>query len=141
MEALDLTAERLRHLQDAFTKAADDSPSRTAVVDVEELAAALDLIEVRSVDALAEIPGLTDRYAQALAALVDAKLHTRQLAGPAEPVRRSQLVDLMDALRKSVREARAERGEAGGTPSPARGTARTAARPWRPRPGPDPGAR
>ncbi|WBO69541.1 hypothetical protein [Streptomyces camelliae] len=55
------------------------------MVDEEELAAALDLIEVRSVDALAEIPGLTDRYAQALAALVDAKLHTRQLAGPAEP--------------------------------------------------------
>lgn len=28
MEALDLTAERLRHLQDAFTKAADDSRAR-----------------------------------------------------------------------------------------------------------------
>ncbi|MGW2652030.1 hypothetical protein ACWC2T_46100, partial [Streptomyces sp. NPDC001393] len=29
VEALDLTAERLRHLQDAFTKAADDSRART----------------------------------------------------------------------------------------------------------------
>jgi hypothetical protein len=28
VEALDLTAERLRHLQDAFTKAADDSRTR-----------------------------------------------------------------------------------------------------------------
>ncbi|WP_328908043.1 hypothetical protein OG230_00120 [Streptomyces sp. NBC_00234] len=28
MEALDLTADRLRHLQDAFTKAADDSRTR-----------------------------------------------------------------------------------------------------------------
>lgn len=28
VEALDLTAERLRHLQDAFTKAADDSRAR-----------------------------------------------------------------------------------------------------------------
>ncbi|MGW1169113.1 hypothetical protein [Streptomyces sp. NPDC002550] len=28
MEALDLTAERLRRLQDAFTKAADDSRAR-----------------------------------------------------------------------------------------------------------------
>ncbi|GAA3914369.1 hypothetical protein GCM10023084_77550 [Streptomyces lacrimifluminis] len=28
MEALDLTAERLHHLQDAFTKAADDSRTR-----------------------------------------------------------------------------------------------------------------
>ncbi|MFI1761409.1 hypothetical protein ACH41H_04985 [Streptomyces sp. NPDC020800] len=28
MEAIDLTAERLHHLQDAFTKAADDSRAR-----------------------------------------------------------------------------------------------------------------
>lgn len=28
VEALDLTADRLRHLQDAFTKAADDSRTR-----------------------------------------------------------------------------------------------------------------
>ncbi|MGW2426506.1 hypothetical protein ACWC0C_46315 [Streptomyces sp. NPDC001709] len=29
MEALDVTAERLRHLKDVFTKAADDSRART----------------------------------------------------------------------------------------------------------------
>jgi DNA end-binding protein Ku len=93
------------------------APLPTAV-DEEELAAALDLVEVRSVETLAEIQDLTDHYAQALAALVDAKLHARDLTRPTEPVRCPQVVDLMDALRQSVRDARAERGE-GEEPPPA----------------------
>lgn len=87
------------------------APSRAARVAEDELAAALDLIEARSVDSLDDIPDLTDRYAQALAAVVDAKLHARDLARPAEPARGPHPVDLMDLLRQSVRDARADRGE------------------------------
>ncbi|RMB80381.1 hypothetical protein [Streptomyces shenzhenensis] len=64
---------------------------------------------VRSVDSPAEIPDLTDHYVDALAALVDAKLHAR------EPARRVQLVDLMGALQQSVRDARAARGQPDGS--------------------------
>ncbi|WP_248844943.1 Ku protein [Streptomyces griseorubiginosus] len=80
-----------------------------AVVAEEELAAALDLIEARSVDTLAEIADLTDHYAQALAAVVDAKLHARDLDRPAESARGPHPVDLMDMLQRSVRDAHAER--------------------------------
>ncbi|MGW3038156.1 non-homologous end joining protein Ku [Streptomyces sp. NPDC001178] len=82
-----------------------------AAVSEDELAAALNLIEARSVDSLDEVEGLTDRYAQALAAVVDAKLHARDLARPAEPARGRHPVDLMDMLQQSVRDARADRGE------------------------------
>lgn len=97
---------------DEIRPSAGAAPARAAGVDEEELAAALDLIEARSVDTLDEIPGLTDRYAQALADVVDAKLHARDLARLAEPARGPHPVDLMDMLRQSVRDARADRGEA-----------------------------
>ncbi|WP_328980601.1 hypothetical protein [Streptomyces canus] len=107
------------------------APSPAAVSE-EELAAALDLIEARSVDSLDEIPGLTDRYAQALADVVDAKLHALDLARPAELARGPHPIDLMDMLQQSVRDARADRGETEDTPS----TSRT--RPPGHRPGRDP---
>jgi DNA end-binding protein Ku len=81
----------------------------SAAVDEDELTAALDLVDTLSVDELSDIPDLTDHYAQALAALVDAKVHDRQLAQPSEPPR--QLVDLIAALQQSVHAARASRGE------------------------------
>ncbi|MFK0154273.1 Ku protein [Streptomyces sp. NPDC090493] len=83
------------------------APASAAVTE-EELEAALDLIEARSVDTLADIPDLTDRYAEALAQVVDAKL--RDIT-PNEPARHPQLVDLMDALRRSASEARTTRGD------------------------------
>ncbi|MFG2457042.1 Ku protein [Streptomyces sp. NPDC048523] len=83
-----------------------------AEVDEEELAAALDLIEARSVDTLAEIADLTDHYAQALDAVVEAKLHARDLTRPAESTRGPHPVDLMDMLQQSVRDAHANRGGA-----------------------------
>lgn len=84
----------------------------SVLVDEGELAAALDLIGARSVDTLAEIPDLTDHYAQALAAMVDAKLHARDLARPAQSARGPHPVDLMDMLQQSVRDAHADRGDA-----------------------------
>ncbi|MFF4787904.1 hypothetical protein ACFY3E_42135 [Streptomyces griseorubiginosus] len=88
----------------------------------EELDAALDLIEARSVNTLAEIPDLTDHYAQALAAVVDTKLHARDLDRPAEPARGPHPVDLMDMLQRSVHDAHADRGENTEPPSPPRPT-------------------
>lgn len=86
-----------------------------ADVDERELAAALELVDALSADTLDDVPDLTDHYAQALAALVDAKVHGRELAPPSEP-QRPQLVDLMAALQQSVHAARASRGEDGDTP-------------------------
>ncbi|MFG2800587.1 non-homologous end joining protein Ku [Streptomyces pseudovenezuelae] len=80
-----------------------------ADVDEGELAAALELVDTLSADELDDIPALTDRYARALAELVDAKVHDRELAHPSEPPQRGQLVDLMAALQQSVHAARARR--------------------------------
>jgi hypothetical protein len=82
-----------------------------AGVDENELAAALELVDILSADQMGDIPNLTDHYAQALAELVDAKVHDRELTRPAELPRRVQLVDLMATLQQSVRAARASRGE------------------------------
>jgi DNA end-binding protein Ku len=82
-----------------------------ADVDEDELAAALELVDTLSADELRDIPDLTDHYAQALAELVDAKAHDRELIQPSEPPRREQLVDLMAALQQSVHAARVSRGE------------------------------
>ena len=85
-------------------------PAPQADVGEDEIAAALDLIDARSVDSLDDIPDLVDHYAQALAQLIDAKIHDRSLEPPAAQAR-GQLVDLMAALQQSVDDARASRGE------------------------------
>ncbi|EMF52388.1 MULTISPECIES: Ku protein [Streptomyces] len=82
-----------------------------AEVEEDELAAAVDLIEARTVDTLDDLPGLTDHYAQALATTVEAKLNARDLSGPSEPVQGPQPVDFMDVLRRSVHDARVRRAE------------------------------
>ncbi|WP_330346693.1 hypothetical protein OG858_47145 (plasmid) [Streptomyces europaeiscabiei] len=108
--ALVLNALRWR---DEIHSPAGAAPS-PAPVDDDELAAAIDLIEARTVDTLADLPGLTDDYARALADVVQAKLHARDLADT-EPVRHPQPVDLMEALQQSVRDARAGRGQRPGS--------------------------
>ncbi|MFI2040884.1 Ku protein [Streptomyces bottropensis] len=82
-----------------------------ADVDGDELAAALELVDTLSADELDDIP---DHYAQALAELVDAKAHDRELTPSGSP-QPPQLVDLMAALQQSVRAAHVSRGEDGGT--------------------------
>ncbi|MGW3200150.1 non-homologous end joining protein Ku [Streptomyces sp. NPDC001118] len=89
-----------------------------ADVDEDELAAALELADTLSVDELGDVPDLTDHYAQALAELVDAKVHDRQLTQPSGPPQRAQMVDLMAALQQSVRAARASRSEDADTVPP-----------------------
>ncbi|MFJ8113397.1 Ku protein [Streptomyces sp. NPDC096132] len=82
-----------------------------ADVTEDELAAALELVEVLSTDELDRIPDLTDHYPQAVAELVDAKMHGHGLTQPTEPPEHVQPVDLMAALQWSIRTARASRGE------------------------------
>jgi DNA end-binding protein Ku len=65
-----------------------------------------------------------DRYEDALRDLINAKRAGKKLPEPEEP-RPSNVIDLMDALRRSVK---AERGGARGRTSAARGRKRTAAR-------------
>ncbi|WP_432138651.1 Ku protein [Streptomyces sp. bgisy154] len=86
------------------------APAEAAVSD-DELAAALALVAARSADSLDDIPGLVDHYGEALAALVDAKVHDRDLTEPRTGARPAQPVDLMGLLRASVDDARAGRGE------------------------------
>ncbi|MEU1409972.1 Ku protein [Streptomyces sp. NPDC005728] len=64
-----------------------------ADVDEKELAAALELVDALTADKLDDVPDLTDHYAQALAALVDTKMHDRELARPSE-LQRAEFVDL-----------------------------------------------
>ncbi|WP_063807362.1 Ku protein [Streptomyces caeruleatus] len=82
-----------------------------ADINEAELAAALELVDTLSADELSDIDDLTDHYAQALAELVEAKVHVRELTQPSAPPQREQLVDLMAALQQSVHAARARRGE------------------------------
>ena len=80
-------------------------------------------------------PGeFSDGYREALEAVIDAKVAGREVTQPAEaPSSTGQVVDLMEALRRSVAEAKARRGEPSGGhsagddrepgPAAARGTA------------------
>lgn len=77
----------------------------------------------------------SDDYREALQQVIDAKVAGREVSAPAEPAATSgQVVDLMEALRRSVAEAKARRGEpADAGDQPATNTAkRTAKRTTRP---------
>jgi DNA end-binding protein Ku len=53
----------------------------------------------------------TDNYREALEEVIDAKIAGREVKAPAEEPRSGQVVDLMEALRRSVAEAKSKRGE------------------------------
>lgn len=81
-------------------------------VDVrpQELAMAESLIETLAGDF--EPEQYTDRYREALQELIAAKVEDREVVLPDQPEQPSTVVDLMAALRASVDQARAARGEA-----------------------------
>jgi len=54
----------------------------------------------------------TDNYREALEEVIEAKVAGREVKAPAEAPRSGQVVDLMEALRRSVAEAKTRRGEA-----------------------------
>ena len=62
-------------------------------------------------------PGeFSDHYREALEEVIDAKVAGREVVTPEEqPDSSGQVVDLMEALRRSVAEAKSRRGESGGT--------------------------
>jgi DNA end-binding protein Ku len=75
----------------------------------------------------------SDHYREALEEVIEAKVAGREVKTPEEqPAAAGQVVDLMEALRRSVAEAKARRGEpaeeaAAATAAPARKTATKAA--------------
>jgi DNA end-binding protein Ku len=54
----------------------------------------------------------TDNYREALEEVIEAKVAGREVKAPVEAPRSGQVVDLMEALRRSVAEAKSKRGEA-----------------------------
>jgi DNA end-binding protein Ku len=75
-------------------------------------------------------PGeFSDDYRQALEKVIEAKAAGHELAAPEEAPRSTgQVVDLMDALRRSVAEAKERRGESGGAKAEAKPAAKKAAK-------------
>ncbi|MEP6760385.1 MAG: Ku protein [Sporichthyaceae bacterium] len=70
----------------------------------------------------------TDNYREALEEVIEAKVAGREVKAPVEAPRSGQVVDLMEALRRSVAEAKSKRGEpAAGSASGAKKTAKKAA--------------
>jgi DNA end-binding protein Ku len=57
----------------------------------------------------------TDNYREALEEVIDAKVAGREVKAPVEAPRSGQVVDLMEALRRSVAEAKSKRGESPGS--------------------------
>ena len=53
----------------------------------------------------------TDNYREALEEVIEAKIAGREVKAPVEAPRSGQVVDLMEALRRSVAEAKSKRGE------------------------------
>ena len=80
-------------------------------------------------------PGeFSDQYREALEAVIDAKVAGREIVTPEEqPAASGQVVDLMDALRRSVAEAKARRGEGGTVPEAEAAPAKKAAAKSQPR--------
>ncbi|MFC4508657.1 MULTISPECIES: Ku protein, partial [Streptomyces] len=105
-----LTVELLRW-PDEVQAPAGIAPAPVDVGD-DELAAALDLISARSADCLADVPQLVDRYARALADLVDAKIHNRDLTTPPRSATPARPADLMALLTASVTDTHAPPGDA-----------------------------
>jgi DNA end-binding protein Ku len=75
-------------------------------------------------------PDLVDRYQAALRELVEAKVAGRQLEQPAAPVQADGADSLMEALRRSVEQAKHDRGTAApaGKPPPKRAAKQATAR-------------
>ncbi|MFF9128526.1 Ku protein [Streptomyces sp. NPDC014889] len=91
----------------------DPAPVAPGPVHLEpgEIDEAMTLVEIMSRDSV-EGPKFTDHYTQALRKVVEAKQEHRRLPQAPHPAARpGQPVDLMAALRQSVNEARAARGD------------------------------
>ena len=112
-----LALETLFLAEDVHSQAEIDE----AVAGAEVKAAELDLARqvIASLAAEFDPSELTSDYRRDLRELLEAKLTGREVARP-EPVPETPVVDLMEALRRSVAEARARKGASDGDAKPAR---------------------
>ena len=69
----------------------------------------------------------SDNYREALEEVIEAKVAGREVKAPVEQPRSGQVVDLMEALRRSVAEAKTKRGEASEAPAKKSAAKKTAA--------------
>ncbi|WP_348541882.1 Ku protein [Streptomyces sp. SAI-144] len=88
--------------------AAVDPPNET--VSEEEIEQALVLIDRMTQDDL-EGSEFTDAHTDALAKIIEAKREEKPLPEAPEPEQRGKVLDLMAALKESVQQAKASRGE------------------------------
>ena len=110
-----LALETLFLAEDVHSQAEIDE----AVAGAEVKAAELDLARqvIASLAAEFEPAELTSDYRRDLRELLEAKLTGREVARP-EPAPEAPVVDLMEALRRSVAEARARKGSSDGDAKP-----------------------
>jgi DNA end-binding protein Ku len=99
-----------------------DFLDQDVTVRPQELAMAESYISALSADF--DASEYSDHYREALESVIEAKSAGRELTAPVEQAAASgQVVDLMEALRRSVAEAKSRRGEATSEESPAAETA------------------
>ncbi|MFE0107076.1 Ku protein [Streptomyces sp. NPDC059009] len=109
-----LTLHALRWGDELREPTADLAPAHQAQdLDEDEVLAALDLVDMLSVDSLDDVPDLHDHYREALQELIADKARGRAPAGADEQPVGGRVVDLMAALQQSVQDARTARGETG----------------------------
>ena len=70
----------------------------------------------------------SDDYREALEEMIQAKISGREVKAPVEQPRSGQVVDLMEALRRSVAEAKSKRGEAADDGAPTKKAAKSPAK-------------
>jgi DNA end-binding protein Ku len=123
-----LALETLFLSADVYSQAEIEEAVDDTGVKEPELALARQVIE--SLSGEFEASELQSDYRRDLKALLEAKLAGEEIAAPAPAVEDAPVVDLMEALRRSVEEAQATKKPASKKPAPKKAAARkkTAAR-------------
>jgi DNA end-binding protein Ku len=124
-----LALETMYLAEDVYSQAEIDEAVAEADVKDAEVALARQIID-SMVTEFQPAAQLTSEYRQDLRELLGAKLKGQEPARPVEPVEDAPVVDLMEALRRSVEEAQkrkepASRGQSGKPAAPRRRTAKT----------------
>jgi DNA end-binding protein Ku len=117
METLNY-ADEVRKASTVFKDVPEEKPD----TDMIELAEELIKKKSKKFDPAA----FHDKYEEALREIIDAKEHHRQIRQIEEPQQGAKVINLMDALRKSVKGGAANENEKGAAKPKAKGRAKTA---------------
>jgi DNA end-binding protein Ku len=122
-----LALETLFLSADVYSQAEIEEAVEETSVKAPELALAQQVIESLSGDF--DAAELQSDYRRDLRALLEAKLAGEEIATPPEPVEDAPVVDLMEALRRSVEEAKSAKAAGNGTAKKNAAPKKAAARP------------